>query len=146
GLVDAEAAVNAVESALARVLVDPVFVRARRDATLAWLSTNGLKRGPERRPLPELSVGSVLVSDSPILYLPSAVEDGGDDGFTCAANGILLQTLPSFLPLVDHLNEGGTFTVADLVERLAGGDGQPSAEELVEALAHLVSARALRVM
>ncbi|MFN7144933.1 MAG: cupin-like domain-containing protein, partial [Myxococcota bacterium] len=43
GPADAEAAVNAVESALARVLVDPVFVRARRDATLAWLSTNGLK-------------------------------------------------------------------------------------------------------
>lgn len=141
GPVGCREAVEAVEAALARTLADPVFVRARKAATLQWLSTMGFKRGPERRPIPELAPEDVLEAEAPILY-----DEIDEDGFPCATNGILLTTLPAFLPLVDRINEGGTFVVGALVETFAGGEGQPSAEELVEALAHLVGARALRVL
>ncbi len=137
----ARAAIAAVESALDGVLADETFQRARRDATLAWLSASGFKRGPDRLPLPELVPTDRLVADAQIVYA-----DVEEDGFTCAVNGILLQSMPNFLPLVEHLNGGGTFTVAELVERFGGGDGQPAPEELVEALAHLTSARALRLV
>lgn len=137
----ARAAVAAVEAALVRTLEDPMFQAARRNATLAWLSTEGFKLGPERLPLPELAPTDRVHVDAPILY-----DEVGDDGFTCATNGILLQSLPAFLPLVDHLNDGGTFTVGELVEQFSGGDGRPAPEELVEALAHLTAARALRVV
>ncbi|MES2638397.1 MAG: cupin-like domain-containing protein [Myxococcota bacterium] len=134
-------AIADVESALTRVLEDPTFQRARRDATLAWLSAEGFKRGPDRLPLPELVGTDRLVTDAQIVY-----GDLDEDGFTCAANGILLQSLPSFLPLVEHLNAhpNAVRTVAELVAHFAGAEGQPSAEELTEGLAHLTAARALR--
>ncbi|MDP2306323.1 MAG: cupin-like domain-containing protein [Pseudomonadota bacterium] len=135
------AAIDAVEAALARVLEDETFQRGRREATLAWLSASGFKRGPDRLPLPELVPTDRLVADAQILYA-----DITEDAFTCAVNGILLQSTPKFVELVEHINGGGMFTVAELVERFAGGDDQPAADELVEALAHLTSARALRLL
>ncbi len=138
GPADARAGVAAVESALERVLADPVFAKARRAAALQWLSAMGFKRGPERLPLPELTPEDRLEAIAPILY-----DEVDEDGFACAASGILLQSLPAFLPLIERVNGGGIFTVGELVAELAGGDGQPTAEDLVEALCHLTAARAL---
>jgi hypothetical protein len=51
--------------------------------------------------------------------------------------------LPKFLPLVEHLNVGGRFRVADLRTRFVTGEGDDplTEEELFAALSALYSAR-----
>jgi 50S ribosomal protein L16 3-hydroxylase len=132
--------VDLCEEALWRTLEDPRFIRARRNAALQWISAMGFKRGPERLEIPKLIPDDRLEVMSPVLY-----EDVGEDSLMCATNGMLLESLPSFLPLVEAINAapGRSFTVAELLATHAGGEGQPSPEELVEALAHLVASHAL---
>ena len=132
--------VEAVEAALQRVLVDPTFVAARRAAALAWLSTQGFARGPERLELAPLDRGDRLRVCAAILVL-----EPDEHSLVAAANGILLSSTPPFRPLVEALTLGHVFAVGDLVDHLraAQPDG-PDEGALIEALRHLVAAHALR--
>lgn len=133
-----QAAIARVEASLTRVLTDPRFVAAREDATLQWLSAMGFKRGPVRLAVPTLDPDDRLTVLSPVLQ--GTPREGG---VTCAANGILLASDPAYLPLVERLSAGGTHRVGDLVAAFASTEGHPTAEGVVEALAHLTAAHAL---
>lgn len=125
-----------------RHLDDPDIDAYWREQALAWLSSAGFRRVPERLPLPELGAEDRLVGVGlhPILW-----GEVQEDGFPCAVNGTMLTALPMFLPLVKRLNEGGDVSVGELLARFAGGEGQPSEAELLEALQHLGAARAFQV-
>ncbi len=126
-----------------RHLEAPDIEAAWREQALSWLSSAGLRRIPERLPLPELALEDVIDATDP---RPILWAQANDDGFPCAVNGIVLTALPPFLPLVELLNAGGRWTVGELLARLAGGEDQPAPEDLLEALQHLGAARAFEVV
>lgn len=130
-------AITAAFERLQSAIADPAITTSRREALLIWLSNGGFKRGPEKRPLPDLQPEDWILSDAscPILW-----DEPNEEGFPCAVNGIVLVTLPQFLPLCRLLNEGGRFQVGALMARFSEGEGAPEAEEIREALCHLASA------
>lgn len=139
---DVPGALAAAEERLRSWMADPVLAQSHRDAVLVWLSTGGFKVGPEQLPVPELAPEDWIASDAacPILW-----DEPHEDGFPCAANGIVLTTTPAFVPLCRALNAGGRFRVGDLMAGFSDGEGAPSAEDVRAALCQLASAHAVWV-
>ena len=136
----AAAVAGQLDQTLRALLADPTVERARAEFGLSFATGWGFRRVPEEGPAEEISLQDAVITDADH---PLQWASPDEAGFPMSVHGLVLTTTPAYIPMAQHLNAGGRFSVAALAARFCGPT--LSEDDLLGALSALSAVRYLQV-